>query len=82
MGTAKKGGNGMKKTLRIEVEFESWFDEDREPKTNEDWVGFFAEHFITTSSIIGDDDGVFQNMISIEGCNIEIVDPMIEEETK
>lgn len=72
----------MKKTLQIEVEFESWFDKDREPKTNDDWVGFFAEHFISASSVIGDDEGVYQDMISIKGCNIEIVDSMIEKVKK
>ena len=72
-----KGGNEMKKTLQIEVEFESWFDKDREPKTNDDWVGIFAEHFISASSVIGDDDGLFQDMISIKGCNIEIIDPVV-----
>ena len=67
----------MKKTLQIEVEFESWFDKDREPKTNEEWVDFFAEHFISASSVIGDDEGLFQDMISIKGCNIEIIDPVV-----
>lgn len=67
----------MKITLQIEVEFESWFDKDREPKTNEEWVDFFAEHFISASSVIGDDEGLFQDMISIKGCNIEIIDPVV-----
>lgn len=37
----------MKVILKIELEFESWFEDDRQPKTNEEWREFFKNHINT-----------------------------------
>jgi len=31
----------MKAVLKIEIDFESWFEDEREPKSKEEWADFF-----------------------------------------
>lgn len=64
----------MKAVLKIELEFESWFEDEREPKSKEEWADFFTNHLITESSILGIDDGENQDMISMSGFSIECTD--------
>lgn len=64
----------MKVTLRIELEFESWFEEDRQPKSNKEWAYFFNNNLMPEGSILGADDGEYQDMVALSGYNIECVD--------
>lgn len=60
----------MKAILKIELEFDSWFDEGRQPKDNLDWTKFFETHLMPQGSVIGIDDGVHQDMIALDRYNI------------
>jgi hypothetical protein len=54
----------MKAKLTIEIDFESWFD--NEPKNNQEWIEYFLTYFITESGVIGVDSGDGNcNLISI-----------------
>ena len=64
----------MKVTLKIELEFESWFEDSKEPKTKEEWAEFFSNNLMPEGSILGVDDGEYQDMISIKTYNIECDD--------
>ena len=64
----------MKVTLKMELEFESWFEDEREPKTNEEWSDFFNNNLMPEGSIRGIDDGEYQDMIAINTYSIECVD--------
>lgn len=64
----------MKVVLKIELEFESWFEDEREPKTQEDWADFFNNNLIPESSLLGVDDGKFKDMIALLSYNIECID--------
>lgn len=44
----------MKVSLEIEIECESWFE--NEPKTKEKWEDYFTEYFLPQNSIIGKED--------------------------
>ena len=64
----------MKVILKIELEFESWFEDEREPKSKEEWAEFFNNNLMPEGSVIGVDDGEYQDMIAISSYNIECVD--------
>ena len=64
----------MKVTLKIELEFENWFEYEREPKTKEDWAEFFNNNLMPEGSILGVDDGEFQDMIALSSFSIECTD--------
>lgn len=64
----------MKVSLKICIEFESWFENEREPKTKEEWTDFFHPHLIPEGSILGTDDGTHQDMIAIDNYTIECID--------
>jgi len=63
----------MKVTLKIELEFESWFEDDRQPKSNEDWAFFFNSHLMPEGPMLGVDDGEYQDMVALSRYNIECV---------
>jgi len=64
----------MKKNLTIELDFESWFDENREPRTDDEWAEFFSRFLITESQVIGVEDDEFQDMVAIRSFSVEVVD--------
>ena len=64
----------MKVVLKIEIDFESWFDEEREPKSKEEWADFFNDNLRPESSILGVDAGEFQDMVALLSYNIECTD--------
>lgn len=64
----------MKVTLKIELEFDSWFEDEREPKTNEDWAEFFSTNLMPEGSILGTDDGENQDIIALNSYNIECLE--------
>lgn len=64
----------MKVTLKIELEFESWFKDERQPKSNEEWADFFNNHLMPEGSILGIDDCGYQDMIVLNSYNIECAD--------
>ena len=64
----------MKVVLKIELEFESWFEDEREPKSKEEWADFFNNNLMPESSILGVDDGEFQDMVALSSYNIECTD--------
>lgn len=64
----------MKAIIKFEIEFESWFDDDREPKTKEEWADFFMEYFATDSGIIGEERGDYQDMVEIERFTTECLE--------
>ena len=55
----------------VEIEFESWFEKEREPKTIASWQSFIEQYFIPDSSVIGTDDGDFQDMINMNKISIK-----------
>lgn len=61
----------MKAIIIIKLEFESWFEEERRPKTKEEWIKFFINNLIPEGSILGVDDGEFQDIIALESFTIE-----------
>jgi hypothetical protein len=64
----------MKIILKIELEFESWFENEREPKTKEEWTNFFNQNLMPEGSVLGIDDGEFQDMILLESYHIECME--------
>lgn len=64
----------MVATLKIELEFESWFEKDREPKSKEEWTEFFNIHLLKDTPIIGFNDGIHQDIIDIDNYSIECTD--------
>lgn len=64
----------IKATLKIELEFESWFEKEREPKSNEEWAEFFNNNLMPEGSIIGVDDGNYQDIIALSSYSIECTD--------
>jgi len=60
----------MKKTLTIELDFESWFDESREPKTNDEWAEFFSTFLIKEGGVIGENS----DMVAIEKFSVDVSD--------
>ena len=72
----------MKITLKVELEFESWFDDEREPKTKEEWSEFFYQSFMPKGSVLGKDDGEHQDQIALSSYSIECTElpiPNIDE---
>ena len=61
----------MEATLTIKLKFESWFDNDRIPKNNDEWKEFFYEHFIPQSSILGFSGDEYDDMIDISEYELE-----------
>lgn len=61
----------MKIELNITIEFDSWFNEDREPKTKEAWIDFFQTHLFPESPILGVETKEFQDMILMNNITIE-----------
>jgi hypothetical protein len=68
----ERGVETMK--LVIELDFESWFDDDRRPNTKEEWSEFFARHLITESCVIGTEDFEHQDMVSIKSFSVSVID--------
>ena len=64
----------MKVILKIELEFESWFEDEREPKTKEEWAQFCNTHLMPEGSILGIDNGEYKDMIALSCYNIECTD--------
>lgn len=58
----------------IELNFESWFYEDREPKTKEDWETFLNNYYVPDASILGIENEDYQDMIAINGWDIIVTD--------
>lgn len=57
-------------TLKVELDFESWFDEDNEPKTNEDWADFFSQHLFTEGGVVGVEYKDRQELVAIRSLTI------------
>jgi len=62
----------MKVTLKIEIDFDSWFEDDRQPKTIEEWSEFFNTHLMPESSMLGV-DGEYQDMIVLNNYKLNIL---------
>ena len=60
-------------TLKIELYFESWFEEEREPSTVQEWTDFFQNHLMPEASVLGVDDE-HQDMIAMSRFEIECID--------
>lgn len=60
--------------LSISINFESWFEKDREPKTKEEWQSFFVSHLLPESSILGSDYSDYQDMIEIHAISLDVVE--------
>ena len=63
----------MTTTIKIEIEFESWFDKEREPKTKAEWVDFFMKYLISEGAVIGVNNKRHLDMISIYSLSLECV---------
>lgn len=64
----------MKVTLKIEIDFESWFIDEREPKSKAEWADFFFNNLMPEGSILGVDDGEYQDMVAMSSYSIECTD--------
>lgn len=60
--------------LKVELEFESLFEKNRQPKSKEDWTEFFNIHLLKDTPIIGSDDGIHQDIIDIDNYSIECME--------
>ena len=63
----------MKIKLQIELEFESWFEPERIPKTKEEWAEFFTNNYLPETSIIGIETDEYQDIIQVNKCSIECI---------
>jgi len=61
-----------KVTLKIEIDYESWFDVNREPKTKEDWTLFFQNYFNLESPVIGTEIDENTDMIYVNSFVVEV----------
>jgi hypothetical protein len=61
----------MKITLKIEIDFESWFEDNREPKTNEEWTDFFSSTLTPEGQMLGLREGEYDDMIALSSFYIE-----------
>ncbi len=60
----------MKILLEIEVNFESWFEE--EPKTKEEWEDYFTGYFLPQSGVLGEEGELIAlQTIKLKITNIE-----------
>ena len=65
----------MKIKLSLELDCESWMDEDIEPKTKEEWTEFFMKYLIEyPKSIIGSETENGQEIIALNSFSIEVTD--------
>lgn len=64
----------MKVTLQIEIDFESWFDEDREPKSKKEWAEFFSKNFVPEGSVIGVYDEDHHDIIAMNSINVKCIE--------
>ena len=63
----------MKIKLTLEIEFESWFEPDREPVGPDEWKDFFERHIMPEGNVIGTDDGEFQDQVCVNQYAIEVI---------
>jgi hypothetical protein len=68
----ERGVETMK--LVIELDFESWFDVNRRPKTKAEWSEFFINHLITDSQVIGTEYSDHQDQIVIKSFSVIVED--------
>jgi hypothetical protein len=59
-------------TLKVELDFESWFDDNNEPKTDEEWVDFFYEHLFAEGNVIGVEYKGSQELIAIRSMRVTV----------
>jgi len=55
----------MEAKLTIDLDFESWFDNDIEPKTPQEWQTFFQQYLPIESSVIGIEDESGCRLVSL-----------------
>ena len=55
----------------IEINFESWFEKDREPKTREEWIEFFSENIFTEKSVLGEEVEEYQDQVLINSIEVK-----------
>jgi len=55
----------------IEINFESWFEKDREPKTREEWIEFFSENIFTEKSVLGEEIEEYQDQVLINSIEVK-----------
>lgn len=60
-------------TLKVEVDFDSWFNKDRMPQNNDEWADFFSTYLFGDSMIIGVDKGEFQDMVGLNSYSVECI---------
>ena len=58
----------------IDLDFDSWFDEERKPKTNTEWEIFLINYLIPESSLLGIDDGEYQDMIALNNFSLNVIE--------
>jgi hypothetical protein len=63
----------------LEIEFESWFEKEREPKTPDEWKEFFLNNIMPESSVIGIDDGEYQDMVALNTFDLEFLELKLDE---
>lgn len=57
-------------TLKVEIDFESWFDGDNEPNCDEEWADFFSRHLFTEGNVIGVEYKDRQELVAIRSLTI------------
>lgn len=58
----------MKATFTVNVKYDSWFLDEKEPKTQGEWQTFFEKYFLPNAQVVGVDET--QELIILEECII------------
>jgi hypothetical protein len=65
----------MKIKMTVELDCESWMDDDIEPKNKAEWTEFFMKYLIEhPKSIIGSETENGQEIIALDSFSIEVTD--------
>ena len=64
----------MKIKFTVELDFESWFNKNREPKTKGEWEVFLNNFYVPESGILGIEDEDYADIIAINRWNLEVND--------
>ncbi len=55
----------MKKKFILEIDFESYFEDDRQPKTDHDWAQFFFNNMFKETPILGENVDGNEDMVEL-----------------
>lgn len=61
--------------LKLEIDFDSWMDEDVEPRTKEQWEEFFLTHLISyPTSVLGTEEDGVTRLIALNKWSVSVIE--------